>query len=99
VSRFALFDNPDGPGFLLDIQADLFDHFQTRVVVPLLPLAAVPPPIQRLHPIFEIDQGRYVMATPLMSAVPARILGVQRGDLSRHHDQIVDAVDMLMQGF
>jgi toxin CcdB len=99
VSRFTLFANPDGEGYLLDLQADLFDHLETRVVVPLLPAGKTPPPVKRLHPIFEIEGKRFVMATPLMAAFPTHELREARGNLSQHHYEIVSALDMLFQGY
>lgn len=99
MARFDLFSNPDGPGYLLDVQADLFDYFETRVVVPLLPAGKTPPPLKRLHPIFEISGERYVLATPLMAAISAREVREPRGNLKHHRDEIVSALDMLFQGF
>lgn len=37
MARFAVYANPDGPGYLVDLQADINSHFATRVVAPLLP--------------------------------------------------------------
>ncbi len=99
MARFDLFSNPDGPGYLLDVQADLFDYFQTRVVVPLIPAGATPPPLKRLHPVFEIGGKRYVLATPLLAAVSAREVQEPRGNLRHYRDEITAALDMLFQGF
>jgi len=70
------------------VQADLLDRFQTRAVIPLIPATSTPPVLKRLHPIFELDGKKYVLATHLLSAVPLA-----------DHDQIVGALDMLFQGF
>ncbi|ABC24346.1 CcdB family protein [Rhodospirillum rubrum] len=43
MARFDVYANPDGMGGLLNIQADLLRHLNTRVVVPLLPLAWIKP--------------------------------------------------------
>ncbi|CAM5429606.1 hypothetical protein TMEC54S_03045 [Thauera mechernichensis] len=37
MARFDVYRNSAGEGFLLDVQADLLSHLNTRVVVPLLP--------------------------------------------------------------
>ena len=50
MARFDVYPNPDGQGSLLDIQADLLCHLNTRVVVPLLPLSFAPKPAQHLIP-------------------------------------------------
>ncbi|UCI08586.1 CcdB family protein [Mesorhizobium sp. B1-1-8] len=86
-------------GYLLDVQSDLLDHFTTRVVVPLLPLTAAPPSMRKLHPIFEINGRKLVMATHLIATVSTVELGESRLNLMRHQDEIVAALDMLFQGF
>ncbi|OBQ78922.1 MULTISPECIES: CcdB family protein [unclassified Mesorhizobium] len=86
-------------GYLLEVQSDLLDNFKTRVVVPLLPLASAPPPMRKLHPVFEINGRKLVMATHLIATVAATELGENRFNLAKHHDEIVAALDMLFQGF
>ncbi|TPN78529.1 plasmid maintenance protein CcdB [Mesorhizobium sp. CU2] len=86
-------------GYLLDVQSDLLDHFKTRAVVPLLPLTSTPQPMRKLHPIFEINGRKLVMATHLIATVSTTELGESRLNLTRHHDEIVAALDMLFQGF
>ncbi|WP_292723978.1 CcdB family protein [Mesorhizobium sp.] len=39
------------------------------------------------------------MATHLIATVPAKELGESRLNITRHHDDIVAALDMLFQGF
>jgi toxin CcdB len=86
-------------GYLLDVQSDLLDHFKTRVVIPLLPVAMAPPTMRKLHPVFEINGRKLVMATHLIATVSTTELGESRLNLTRHHDEIVAALDMLFQGF
>ncbi|PBB44627.1 plasmid maintenance protein CcdB [Mesorhizobium sp. WSM3866] len=85
--------------YLLEVQSDLLDNFKTRVVVPLLPLASAPPPMRKLHPVFEFNGRKLVMATHLIATVAATELGENRFNLAKHHDEIVAALDMLFQGF
>ncbi len=99
MARYDLFSSVGAEGYLLDVQTDLLDHLKTRVVIPLLPAGKTPPPIKRLNPIFEIGGQKYVLATQLLSAVPVQELTRREHNLSRHHDQIVGALDMLFQGF
>src|SRR5918994_332043 len=99
MARYDLFSSIGSEAYLLDVQTDILDHLKTRVVVPLLPVELTPPPIKRLNPIFEIDGRKYVLATQLLSAVPKEELTRHHQNLSRHHDQIVGALDMLFQGF
>lgn len=44
MARFDIYENPACPGYLLDVQADLLDGLNTRMVVPLLPMEAAPRP-------------------------------------------------------
>jgi toxin CcdB len=98
MARFDYFSN-GGAGYLLDVQTDLVTGLGTRLVVPLLPAGAVPAPVRRLHPVFEIGQSEWVMATHLMSAVAARQLRRPTGNLTQHYDEIVAAIEMVFLGF
>ncbi|MHA6685932.1 CcdB family protein [Mesorhizobium sp. A556] len=98
MARYDVFARAGG-GYLLDIQADLLGQFKTRAVVPLLPVNTVPPPTRKLHPVFDIDGHRLVMATHLIGTIPTRELAEPRTNLLHHHDDIVAALDMLFQGF
>jgi len=100
VARFDLFRRPRGaPGYLLQIQSDLLDRLETRVVAPLLPPDAVPRPIRNLHPRFEIEGQPYLMATQLLGAIPRRELGPAIGSLAAQQDDITRALDVLITGF
>jgi toxin CcdB len=99
MPRYDVFAGRVEGSYLLDVQADLLDNFKTRVVVPLLPVAMAPPPMRKLHPIFEINARKLVMATHLIATVPASELGESRLNLTRHRDDITAALDMLFQGF
>ncbi|MCG6114678.1 MAG: CcdB family protein [Mesorhizobium sp.] len=99
MARFQIFAAPDGEGYMLDVQSDLFDSFKTRVVVPLLPKGATPPLIARLHPVFKVGADEYVLASHLLATVPREMLAEPRGDLASERDRIVAALDMLFQGF
>lgn len=99
MARFDVFKNPDGAGCLLDIQADLLSHLNTRVVVPLLPLSRAPQPARTLNPGFEISGETLVMVTQFMAAIPANLLRTPVASLGARRDEIVAAIDLLMQGF
>jgi toxin CcdB len=99
MARYDYFANPDGSGYLLDVQADILDSLRTRVVIPLLPLEETPKPIWRLHPVFSLSGVNHVLATPLLAAVPVTLLAEPAGNLGTHHDRVVAALDMLFQGF
>ncbi|MDP2808973.1 MAG: CcdB family protein [Rhodocyclaceae bacterium] len=99
MARFDVFRNPDGEGYLINIQAELLDHLDTRVVIPLLPQAVAPLPAKTLNPCFEIIGEAQIMATQFMAAIPSRILRQPVTNLHAQRDEIVAAIDLLMQGF
>ncbi|PVA05559.1 CcdB family protein [Thalassorhabdomicrobium marinisediminis] len=99
MARFDVFPNPEGPGYLLDVQSDLLDGLNTRVVAPLMPRAHAPEPAKRLNPEFEVEGAAVVMVTQFIAAVPAAILGQPVARLDTASDTITNALDMLTQGF
>lgn len=94
-----VYSNSSGPGFLLDVQADLMSHFNTRMVVPLLPLDVAPRPATTLNPVFDIQGQPHSMVTQYMAAVPAAILRQPVANLVEHRSEVVAAIDLLLQGF
>lgn len=99
MARFDVFANPDGPGYLLDVQADLLDMLNTRVVVPLLPMASAPLPARRLNPVFGIEAVDHVMMTQFLAAVPCTILGRPVANLAVEGSAVMAALDMVFLGF
>ena len=87
-----------GDGLVLDCQADLLDHLNSRFVVPLLPLDEAPKPAKRLNPIFEVDGKDYVMATQFAAAVQRKDLGKVVISLADRGLEITGAVDVLISG-
>ncbi len=97
--QFTVYLNPDGDGYLLDLQADINNQFTTRIVVPLIPEKDVPIYVSSLNPVFEIEGQRVVMATQGMAAVPLAILKRPVLSLNHQRTEIVTAIDLLFQGF
>ncbi|USD64469.1 CcdB family protein [Vibrio sp. SCSIO 43136] len=84
---------------LLDLQTDLLDGLTTRVVVPLLEYDSSPKPANTLNPIFEVEGKQIVMLTQFLAAVSQIELREFVTDLSDHHKEVMDALDMLFLGF
>ena len=99
MARFDVFEYRFGDGFLLDVQSDLLDHLNTRLVVPLLPLDMAPLPAKRLNPIFEIDGDSYMMVTQYLSAIRETEIGSLVKTIGHCSDEITNAIDMAFQGF
>lgn len=99
MTQFRVYPNPEGNGYLIDIQADSLSHLNTRMVIPLLPLDVAPKPAKTLNPLFDFNGEMYSMVTQYMAAVPVRALkDVIFSGESRRGD-IAAAIDLLLQGF
>lgn len=97
--RFSVFKNPDGVGYLLDVHADLLDHLNTRIVVPLLPVNLAPVPAKTLNPVFEVEGEAVAMVTQFLAAVPAQILRTAVANFEGRRHDITTALDLLFHGF
>ncbi|MCO5121747.1 MAG: CcdB family protein [Burkholderiaceae bacterium] len=98
MARFHVYANAESGSYLLDVQANLLNQLNTRVVVPLLPLDTAPQPVKVLNPVFEIDGVSCLMATQFLAAVPRRLIGNEVLSLEEKAHIIVDALDCLFQG-
>jgi toxin CcdB len=99
MARFDVYQNPDGPGYLVDCQADLFRDYHVRVVVPLLPPDIAPKIVDRLNPTFQIDKEVYVMVPHFIASLPEAELGPRVTSLARQDMTIMAAIDMMLSGF
>ena len=87
MARFDLHKNPEGPGWLVELQSDLLSGFDSRVVAPVLPRALAPVPARTLNPVFEVEGQEAVMVTQFMAAVPRTLLRDRRGSLAHSHQE------------
>lgn len=85
--------------YLLDVQADLLNGLNTRVVVPLWTAAAMGKAAKHLNPRFEIEQTPVVMSTAELAGVPRRIMGRKVWSLKEQRGEIIAALDFLFTGF
>lgn len=99
MARFDVYRNPDGAGYLLDVQADLLSHLNTRVVVPLLPPGGAPKPAATLNPALSIEGEPFIMVTQFMAAVPTSVLKTTVFNLESCRYELTAALDLLFQGF
>lgn len=84
--------------YLLDVQADLFVDLRSRVVVPLIPQAAVARPMSRLNPAFTVQGKKVLMATTDVAGVPTAALGDKVTSLAGESAAIIGAIDFLLTG-
>ncbi len=100
MARFDVYPMPrHGRGYLLDVQADLLDSLETRVVVPLFQEDKAPPPMTSLNPVFEIRGVRHIMVTQFIATLRTKELGDAVLSLDEHHYVIMNALDVLLSGY
>jgi toxin CcdB len=97
MARFDLHHAADG--YVVDVQSELLDHLQTRVVIPLMPPHRVPAAMDGLHPRVTVAGEELILATQLLAAVPRRVLGRPVGSVADARDAIDRALDLLLTGF
>jgi toxin CcdB len=105
MARFDIYLNPGAfqatTPYLLDVQSELLDGLDSRMVIPLRSLshfAQVKLPSQ-LCPVFHILGQDYLLETPKMAAVPQRLLKSPVASLATHQGQVTGALDFLFQGY
>ncbi len=105
MARFDVYANPgshaDTTPYLLDVQSDLLDGLDSRMVIPLRSIERFPKVrlSTRLTPTFTIEGKDFLLETPKMGAVPRRVLKVPVISLAQEQPQITAALDFLFQGY
>jgi toxin CcdB len=105
VQQFTLYRNKNSSTralypLLLDVQSDLLEELQTRVVIPLTKKAGlVGKPVSDLMPLIEFDDETYILLTPQLAGIARAELGAPAGSLARQRDTIIAALDFLFTGF
>jgi toxin CcdB len=103
MARFDVYRNPRRESarevpFLLDVQSDLLEGLESRVVVPLRAASAVKRAVSRLNPIFKVDGSEVVMDTPQLAGVPGTMLKKPVASLGTRAFEIQNALDFLFAG-
>lgn len=97
MAQLDVYRSRDGE-LLLDCQADLLSHLNTRFVVPLATPDDGPVPAGKLNPIFDVEGKEMAMYTQFALSVPASELKDKVTSLADRRDQVMDALDMLLTG-
>jgi toxin CcdB len=86
--------------YLVDVQSDLLDPLNTRVVIPMTKAAALTrKPVSHLTPEVSFNGDRYVLMTPQLAGVGRAELGAHAGALVDERQIILAAIDFLLTGF
>lgn len=99
MARFDVYANPGSHArttpYLLDVQSNLLDGLDTRMVIPLRSLKTFPKVklSSRLTPVLTIQGEALLLETPKMGAVPKRVLKPPLTSLTQEQNQITAALD------
>jgi len=105
MARFDVYANPGNHAkttpYLLDVQSNLLDGLDSRMVIPLRSLKHFPKVkvATQLTPIFKIGGKDYLLETPKMGAVPQRVLKSPIASLVDSQAEITAALDFLFHGY
>jgi toxin CcdB len=84
---------------LLDVQSDLLESLNTRVVVPLsLVATAKTRAMQSLTPNLSVAGKEYIMMTPQLAGIAERDLGPIVDSIASERAKIIGAIDLLITG-
>jgi toxin CcdB len=85
---------------LVDVQSDLLEPLNTRVVIPLTKAPGLTKkPVSHLTPEVTFGGERYVLMTPQLAGINRSELGSHAGSLAEERQAILAAIDFLVTGF
>jgi toxin CcdB len=85
--------------FLVDVQAELFEELQSRVVIPLSKAELIGFPMTYLTPTVSFDGLGYLLIAPQLAGISRAELGPRVGTLIGEERTITTAIEFLMRGF
>jgi len=104
MSQFDLYINADKETsktypYFIDVQNDLLDALNSRLVIPLTPRSRADKPYpDHLCPILRIAGKDFALLTHQMTSIPVSFLKKKEGSLSGFRVEIVSAIDFLITG-
>ena len=98
--QFNVYNDPEnGYRKLLNVQADVLNQINSRIVIPLVPVTPATNTIAKLNPVLSIDGTAMVLMTQQIAPIPIKALGPVVTNLNGQSDVIENALDMLLKGF
>ncbi|QTF93724.1 MAG: CcdB family protein [Halomonas sp. BM-2019] len=104
MGQFDLYVNTDKDTnttypYLVDVQNNLLDSLNSRVVIPLTPISKSNTPYpENLCPIIKIKNKKFALLTHQLTSVPKSLLKKEEDSLAPNRDDIVAAIDFLVTG-
>lgn len=105
MARFDVYANPSSYSnttpYLLDVQSNLLDGLDSRMVIPLRNLKDFPKVklSMLLTPVLTVNGEDFLLETPKMGAVPLKVLKSPVASLAQNQLEITAALDFLFQGY
>jgi toxin CcdB len=85
---------------LVDVQSELLEPLNTRVIIPMTKAAALTKkPVSHLTPEVSFNGDRYLLMTPQLAGIGRAELGPHAGTLAEERQGILAAIDFLLTGF
>ncbi|MBE8595070.1 CcdB family protein [Xenorhabdus sp. BG5] len=105
MTQYAIYRNRSSKSreqypFIIDIQNDLLDDYDSRVIMPIAPISDKNSLVKTLTPVIEIKGNRYIVITKSVTTVAksklkaADIVCIMPGI----HSDIVAALDTIVSG-
>jgi toxin CcdB len=82
--------------YLVEVQGNYCDATSTCVVIPLFTIGTFIP-ASVLNPTIWIDENEYILCTAEITSVLRSNLGRRVGSIKHYHDEIIQAIDRLLQ--
>lgn len=105
MAQFSVYKNKNARArsafpLLVDVQSDLLESLNTRVVIPMTKVVALTKKtVSHLTPEVSFSGDRYVLMTPQLAGVVRAELGPLAGTLVNERQTILAAMDFLLTDF
>lgn len=103
MAQFDVYLNPNPATnqvipYYLNVQADLLDSLNTRIIVPLVREEGMGKSVKGLHLKFNVKGETVVLSTAELAGLPIRALGDKVASLKSKRDEIIAALDLVFAG-
>ena len=101
MAQYDVYENADSntrhvKPYLLDVQSDLLETLNTRVVVPLIPIADISHPVDILNPVVVVLNKKHYVSGSEIGCVPITTVGKKIARLTKQQDEIQAAIGFLV---
>ncbi|MBT9433425.1 CcdB family protein [Candidatus Sodalis endolongispinus] len=104
MKQFAVYKNKSRNkqvySYFIDVQAEMLEHLNTRLVMPLTQKTNSNSQVKMLAPVVTIEQVDYVVLANMITTTDVKNLKDENAVMDASHisDQLVAAIDMMILG-